>query len=192
MSLKPGSLRWGLCQRRCHHNCLSFWQLLLLTTRSPTFFFLLRSPSHAHRTGFQLRRTKQWQLGVGRHEGVRRCAVDAHKRHLLAPRSAARVLSGRRAGWKQWIPSDKVQQLQSVNTPPFRSADFYRRPVMECVKYLHMLKKKDPKGLCWQPHVAAPHCIMIGLEFIFLNICTILFHHLSKITALVFSKNLKK
>lgn len=58
----------------------------------PPFSSFLRSPSPAHRPGFQPRRAKQRQLGVGGHEGVRRRAVDAHRRHLLAARAAARIL----------------------------------------------------------------------------------------------------
>lgn len=144
------------------------------------FFLLLCSISHAHHSGFQPRRTKQWQHGVGGHEGVRHYAVGVHEHHLSAPRAPAWPLSGPCAGWKQWLPPDKVHSycergwLENAfitQRTVLNERWFYQKPVMTFATCQH-IKKASQRAF-------VSRCIKVRCnndsgDFICLNFCLII------------------
>lgn len=124
---------------------------LFTSLANTAFFLLLCSISHAHHSGFQPRRTKQWQHGVGGHEEVRHYAVGVHKHHLSAPHTPARPLSGPCTGWKQWLPPDKVQlQWETLTWKCFhQSTHHLKQELILSQDIFKIFSKSFTKGFCF-------------------------------------------
>lgn len=138
------------------------------------FFLLLCSISHAHHSGFQPRRTKQWQHGVGGHEGVRHYAVDIHEHHLSAPRATVRPLSGPHTGWKQWLPSDKVRLLWETLTWKcfHQSTHHLKRALILSKASCQHIKKASQRAFV--SRCVKVRCNNDSGDFICLNFCLII------------------
>lgn len=120
-----------------------------------------RNPNHP---GFRLRRTSQRQRGICWYKGVRHTTVDADEHHVWAPCAATGSVWCVCAGWKQWLPPDKVQLEQKAL---FTLSDL--EMLFAFVDILYHLKR------CWSYHELAveawraPWCCFVQSSEVLMN-----------------------